>query len=512
MHYQTLQKTKNTIPPFMKSIFTPLLFILWTVATANAQDCPGTQLILTTQAQVDDFPDDYPGCVEVTVSITISGNNITNLNGLSQIESITRSLFILNCPALTSLSGLSNLANIGAELTVDNCDALPDLTGLENVPFIGGTLTITGNAILNSLNALTGIGYVNGSILISQNPALTSLAGLDNIAFCGRFLQISNNNALTALNSLDNMTEVGNNAATIGRFLSIGSNPNLTTLNGLNSLVSVGTDFEIANNGSLTSLDAFTSLTTVGGEFSITGNAVLTSITDFDNLTTVGSTLTISNNNLLSDCAATGICFIVGPPGQQASITNNDPGCNNETEVEAACLAAPVELVFFRGKYENEAIVLAWQTATEKDNDYFLVEYSTNGNLFKTLERVTGKGTSSVTNNYQFQHWQPAAGANYYRLKQVDFDGKFEYSNIVSIVVVQEEETDIYPNPTTGSVFIKGNAPERIVTVTDLAGRVILEKNLSGSNLVDLSGQPNGVYFIEIQTENQKIVKRVIKE
>lgn len=489
-----------------------ILFILWIPVATNAQDCPGAPLTLSTQSQVDNFPNDYPGCVEVGVSITVTGNNITNLDGLAQIESITKSLFIKDNPALTSLTGLSNLSNIGVELTIDNCDALVTLDGLQSLPFIGGTLTITGNALLNDLSALSGVDHINGSLLISQNPAITDLTGLDNVAFTGRFLQISSNTALTTLNSLGSLTEVGNNAATTGRFLAITQNPNLTTLNGLNSLVSVGTDFEIANNGNMVSLDAFTNLTTVGGQFSITGNTDLTSITDFDNLASVGSTITISNNNLLSDCAADGICDIVGPPGQQAVISNNDPGCNNENQVEVACLAAPVELVFFRGKLENEAVVLTWQTATEKDNDYFLVEHSTNGSQFKTLERLTGKGASSATHNYLFQHWHPSSGANYYRLKQVDFDGKSEYSNIVSIVVGQEEETDIYPNPTAGSVFIKGNAPERVVTVTDLTGRVILEKNLSGSNLIDLDGQPKGIYFLEIQTENQKIVKRVLKK
>lgn len=496
----------------MKRKIAFVLFILWTVNAVSAQTCPGSPLTLSTQAQVNNFPNNYPGCTEVNVSVTVSGSNITNLNGLNQLQSITKSLFILNCSSLTSLAGLSNLSNIGVELTIDNCDALTNLNGLESLPFIGGSLTITGNAQLNDMSALSGVDHVNGALDIAQNPSLTTLAGLENVTFTGRFLQITNNNALTSVSSLYSLTEVGNNAATNGRYLAIGSNPSLTAINGLTSLQSVGTDFEISNNGILASLNAFSNLTDVGGIFAITGNPNLTAITDFDNLANVNSTITISNNNILSDCAAAGICAIVAPPGNQAIITNNDPGCNNEQQVEAACASAPVQLVFFRGKYEDGEVGLSWQTATEKDNDYFLLEHSADGSLFETLAQIKGNGTSSVPNNYSYRHTNPSSGDNYYRLKQVDFDGKFAYSNIVLVRVGQDEEVNIYPNPTKGSVFISGDSQDRVVKLTNFTGKVILEKNLSYSNLLDLSGLPEGVYFIEIQTGSKIVVKRVVKE
>lgn len=493
----------------MKSQLPVFLFALWTAAVVNAQTCPGTPITLSTQAQVNNFPTNYPGCTEVTVSVTITGNNITNLNGLSQIESLTRSLFVNNCGALNDLSGLTNLANIGAELTFDNCDALTDLSGLENVPFIGGTLTITGNALLNSLEALSGLQYINGSLLISQNPALTDLSGLDNVAFTGRFLQISNNNALTALNSLTSITEVGNNVNTNGRFLSIGSNPNLTTLNGLNNLVSVGTDFEIANNANLATLNAFSSLSTIGGEFAITGNNDLTSIQEIGSITSIGTGLTISNNNVLSDCATVGICNYLDGPGA-ASITANDPGCNSVAEVEAACLLLPVKLTLFRANYRNEGVVLDWQTASEQDNAYFQVEHSTNGKNFQAIGELPGKGTTNTANKYNYLHNKPAKGINYYRLKQVDYDGKIEYSKIVSAVVRQEDAISIFPNPTDGPLFVKGHADESNARVTDFTGRVIWENALPENGMIDLGGQPNGIYFVEIVSDGQRSVFRVL--
>ncbi|HRI61126.1 MAG TPA: T9SS type A sorting domain-containing protein [Saprospiraceae bacterium] len=496
----------------MKSNITLFLFTLWTVAVVNAQTCPGAPLTLSTQAQVNNFPTNYPGCTEVGVSITISGSNITNLNGLTQLQSITKSLFIINCSSLTSLAGLSNLSNIGVELTIDNCDALTTLNGLQSLPFIGGTLTLTGNALLNNLTALNGVDHVNGSIDITQNPALTSLAGLDNVEFCGRYLQITNNNGLTSLNSLTAITEVGNNVNTNGRYLSIGSNPNLTTLNGLNNLVSVGTDFDIANNAKLASLNAFADLATIGGHFSITGNALLTSILDFASISSIGNGLTISNNNILTDCEAQGICDYLDGPGP-AAISNNDPGCNSVAQVEAECLLLlPVELAFIYARRNDDGILLEWQTASEKDNAYFQVEHSMNGKTFQAIGELPGKGTTATANQYHFLHDKPSVGTNYYRLKQVDYDGKFEYSKIVSAVIHQEETIHIFPNPTDGPVFVKGQTDESTARVTDLTGKVIWENALPENGMIDLGGQPNGIYFVEVITGGRRSVIKIWKE
>jgi hypothetical protein len=349
-----------------------------------------------------------------------------------------------------------------------------------------------------------------GSYLnISFNPVLTDISALNSLtevgpAYVNGFLAINNNNDLPAINGLDLITETGS-------YFFLGSNPAMTAVNGLNGLTTVNGDFEIAGNAVLNDLDAFTSLTTVAGIFSIDNNPQLTNVLDFQNLASVGGTLTIVSNASLTDCAAEGICDFLAGTGA-ASISNNAAGCNSVAEVEADCAAAPVELTFFKGTRENKQVMLTWQTASEKNNDHFLVEHGQNGNQFQTLGRVTGNGTSSASNNYHFQHRQPAKGINYYRLKQVDFDGKFEYSPLVS-VFFENEEPEIFPNPTTGPVWLKGESQgRRTARVTDLAGRVVLEKDLSESSLIDLFGQPSGVYLIEIQTDDRKSVKRVVKE
>jgi hypothetical protein len=510
-----LSRLLINIPPIMKKV-TTLLLAFCVSFSANAQ-CPTSTFVLASQDDVDDFPTDYPGCTDLTVKMTITGANITNLDSLNGIETTLNSIEILDNPMLASLEGLSNLTSIGVEFKIDNNDALVDLTGLEMLASVGGHLSIEGNAVLTTLDGMGPIPSLGSYLNISFNPVLTDITALNSLtevgpAYVNGFLAINNNNDLPAINGLDAITETGS-------YLFIGSNLDMTTINGLNGLTIVRGEFSITGNNSLTDLAAFTSLITVdkpggaGEDLIIDLNPLLTNIDEFDALTTVSGTVNIVSNSALSDCVSDGICAIVDPPGNQAVISNNDLGCDTEAEVEDACEAAPVELIFFKGKFENEEVMLTWQTASEQNNSFFEVEYSLNGKNFKSIGKVIGNGTTLTLSDYQFRHSKPSGGLNYYRLKQVDADGTFAYSNIVSVLVQRDDDLRIFPNPTTGPVWLQGEVQgERTARVTDLSGRLVLEKNMTESALIDLFGQPSGVYLIEIQTENQKIVKRVVKE
>lgn len=485
-----------------------LCLFLWAAFTAHAQ-CPLTPQTFSSQAQIDAFPTNFPNCHNIGVKIVITGANITNLNGLNGLETTTNSIEIIGNPMLTSLSGLSNLTSIDVELKIDDNDALPNFSGLENLTWVGGHFSIEGNAVLTTLNGIGAIPSLGSYLNIAHNPLLTDITALNSITEVGpsyfnAFLQISNNNSLASVNGLNLITETGS-------FFFLGSNPVLTTVNGLNGLTTVNGEFAVTGNPLLSNLNAFTSLATVDGDFIIDVNSALTNLDEFDNLASITGSLVIASNSSLSDCVAEGICDFLAGPGT-AVISNNANGCNSVTQVEIACAAAPVELVFFRGRLEEESVLLSWQTASEKDNDYFVVEYGTDGKHFQPLGKVDGNGNSSTSKNYQFRHQRPSKGPNYYRLTQVDFDGKSEHFNIVGVFVEEADALRIFPNPTTGPVIVTGNAPERFGRVLDFAGQVVLEKNLSESNLLDLSNQPKGVYFIEIQTGNQKTTKRVVKE
>ena len=93
----------------------------------------------------------------------------------------------------------------------------------------------------------------------------------------------------------------------------------------------------------------------------------------------------------------------------------------------------PVELVGFSGKWDNGRIKLNWETASELNNDHFVVERTIDGQSFEALGYIPGAGNTDQITIYAFTDEQPISGINYYRIKQVDFDGRFSYSSILSI-------------------------------------------------------------------------------
>ncbi|MFH2143330.1 MAG: hypothetical protein ABIJ97_12975 [Bacteroidota bacterium] len=114
----------------------------------------------------------------------------------------------------------------------------------------------------------------------------------------------------------------------------------------------------------------------------------------------------------------------------------------------------PVELISFTGYLEDNVVKLVWSTASEINNDFFQVEKSQNGFDYNILSIVKGNGTTNSINNYTAFDDIPAKGTTYYRLKQIDFDGKFEYSDLISVNyqgdLLAECKFKIAPNPCIG--------------------------------------------------------------
>lgn len=123
--------------------------------------------------------------------------------------------------------------------------------------------------------------------------------------------------------------------------------------------------------------------------------------------------------------------------------------------IEAALGILPVELISFTGKpMKNKAVTLNWATATESNNKQFEVEYSTDGKVFKMIDKVKGAGSTFIRQDYAFEHRAATAGINYYRLKQVDYDGAFEYSNVISVELSTKLGSyRVFPNPVKATSF-----------------------------------------------------------
>ncbi|MGB0932912.1 MAG: T9SS type A sorting domain-containing protein [Lishizhenia sp.] len=128
-------------------------------------------------------------------------------------------------------------------------------------------------------------------------------------------------------------------------------------------------------------------------------------------------------------------------PFTLASSTSNNP--------------LPVELLSFEIAQTNNNALLTWITASELNNDYFELEKSINTNDWFVINKQLGAGNSTEENIYEYQDRNLVNGTQYYRLKQVDFDGQFEYSDILSATFISNDLT-VYPNPNSGTFTISG--------------------------------------------------------
>jgi hypothetical protein len=186
-------------------------------------------------------------------------------------------------------------------------------------------------------------------------------------------------------------------------------------------------------------------------------------------------------------------------------------------------VALPIELLYFTAKQSGTKVKLDWATATEQNNDYFVVERSQDGTNFTEVFRKKGAGNSVNTLYYNGFDNMPLEGVSYYRLKQVDYDAKFKYSEIQSVNVKfdpAEVGIKIYPNPAIDNKFTVDYTIEKAdkieVYFYNSIGQ-LLHKEVWPTNkgintkefyFPDVS---EGMYIIELKSSDGKSIKQQLK-
>jgi hypothetical protein len=181
----------------------------------------------------------------------------------------------------------------------------------------------------------------------------------------------------------------------------------------------------------------------------------------------------------------------------------------------------PVELVEFKGELkEDNTSLLTWKTASELNNDYFDVQRKKqDGTGWETIGKVDGYGNSNQLISYSFIDSKPETGENYYRLQQVDFDGRSEFSNTIMLkldaAATPEVKDDfvVYPNPAKNEFWIKSvqntnTDTELTLDLFNITGEKIYSSVMKDNVLqVDVSNYQTGMYFIRIGTKTYRIIK-----
>lgn len=164
----------------------------------------------------------------------------------------------------------------------------------------------------------------------------------------------------------------------------------------------------------------------------------------------------------------------------------------------------PVELTSFDIAKAADAAILSWETASEKNNEKFIVERSADGIKYEQIGEVSGNGTTNETKSYKHIDSNPSLGVNYYRLKQVDFDGKYEYSPISSVEIYPTSEIAVFP--TIFSETLNITLPEQMVdeeiniTIFNLQGAKVFNSNVQGNtmNKLTMPALQPGQYILHI--------------
>lgn len=181
----------------------------------------------------------------------------------------------------------------------------------------------------------------------------------------------------------------------------------------------------------------------------------------------------------------------------------------------------PVTLTSFKARAAGSKVELNWSTATETNSSHFTIERSSDGRSFREIGRVNSNGNSSIARNYSFTDNSPFQGNNYYRLKMVDKDATFEYSNIEKVSMNGSNlEFSFSPNPVVNEALLqlrgKYKGPLKLM-VTDLMGRTVKSFSYSMNNeqfsqKISLSDLPAGQYFVNIRGDNVNFNQRIIKQ
>ncbi|GEM_PF-1383834 len=185
----------------------------------------------------------------------------------------------------------------------------------------------------------------------------------------------------------------------------------------------------------------------------------------------------------------------------------------------------PIKLNYFSAElYDNQQVMLSWETAMERNNDFFTIERSYDGQFFEVIATIKGAGNSDIPLSYSYVDEAPGSGYIYYRLKQTDYDGQFEYFNVEQVFIeaatTSLEIQEVFPVPFSDQMTLvleSGIDAEVQIDLITMSGSQIplMMANIhSGRNTIylgDLGRLPKGAYVLTVTSSDKQISTKVLK-
>ncbi len=471
---------------------------------------------------------------------TLAGN--TTVTGNVSIAGSTLDVHSINNYSLTIAGNFSNSATFNARAgsVILNGTALKDITSggttFYNVTFnnvagfnLNDDMTVTNVATLTN-----GVISTGANRLILQSTDAGAITGYSSSRFVnGRLRRYMTTNTSTYA------FPVGNSTASSSYHLAEIVNNNMTGLSYMDARFGALTNH---NDADLSVSDSYMTYLSVNpaGIWHLTPNAQPSGGSYDVRLSTANMGL-LSNNQFAivkrNDGSTSGADW--GAPGT----INNDNGAGRMVADGYAIRFGltsfsefglgrassngnplPIELVSFTANVNsNNEVVLNWVTAIEINNEFFTIERSADGEHFEEVTRVAGAGSSNVSSTYSAIDENPAMGLSYYRLKQTDFDGAFEYSNLASVVLNDAAQPtvqiSVYPNPANVGHQIQVNISAAIIDYTievyEMGSGKLIYRGVSmgQQNQLDMpEGLAAGAYLVRVsndtEVQNQKLFVR----
>jgi hypothetical protein len=185
--------------------------------------------------------------------------------------------------------------------------------------------------------------------------------------------------------------------------------------------------------------------------------------------------------------------------------------------------ALPIDLLNFNADYIKDMVHLSWTTASETNNDFFTIEKSKNGIEFEFIASVDGAGNSKQILHYSYLDQDPYPEISYYRLKQTDFDGKFEYSKLLAVEAKKADTSilTIFPNPNTGesiAIEMSVNKNEEImvkifdINSCDMHSEIVIPED-NGRKVLTFAPKEKlspGIYILNVTSRRFNVAKRMV--
>lgn len=169
----------------------------------------------------------------------------------------------------------------------------------------------------------------------------------------------------------------------------------------------------------------------------------------------------------------------------------------------------PVEMVYFSGVISDYGTTLNWGTAAEINNSHFEVQRSLNGTVWETVGRIEGSGNSTEGNDYEFFDDLDIGDQLFFRLKQVDYDGTYKYSNTITFDKGNDNvEMSVMKNGSEPVIAVNGMT-EGEINILSMSGKAVWSKKIIEGYLLDLSFLPNGNYIALVNTDKGVVSEKI---